>query len=390
MHCLHLPVSIRTPNKPFSGVYIERLAEAQKTHKSISRTGLIGIRPVRYTFFYRILRHGESIPRPIVEYEPSVTKVDWNWSGYDKRRGEGAVTYANKMLDLFGTYRTKYGEPDLVHAHSGRGAGLAALLIKSVYGIPYVVTEHNPAYIRGDIETESHQLEVVYGEAERIYAVSEGMSEGIQHFTNKNIRVFPNVIDDVFVEQEISETRESNRYFLSVGRLNDNKNQELAIEAVNELNNRVGMSVALKLAGEGGRLDEKKEFAKQIGADDYVDFLGFVNEDELAQLYSNSIATLVCSKNESFGLPIVESMATGTPVVATPTVGAKSISSNITRGLYITERDVNAFIEKMTELFNITKGDRGEIKTTVINNYSKSAIAKLSEEEYSAVLTDSN
>jgi len=388
MHCLHLPVSIRTTNKSISGIYIERLAAAQMSHESITQAGLIGIRPIQYTFLYKIPRYGYSFPRIRVEHNPSVTKVDWNISGYDKRRGKGALTYANKMLDLFEKYRSEHGEPDILHAHSGRGAGLAALIIKSVYGIPYVVTEHNPAYIQGGLNEERHQLEVVYDGADRIYAVSEGMYEGIQQFSDKQPRLFPNVLDEIFVEQEVNEPIKDDLYFLSVGRFNENKNQELAIEAVKEVNNRSGLSVTLKLAGEGGKLNEKKEFARQVGAQNYVDFLGFVDQDELAQLYSKSIATLICSKYEPFGLPIIESMATGSPVVATPTVGSESISSKVSRGLYITERDVDAFTDRMIELIEMKKSERQEITKTAIDHFSKKAIAELSVEEYTSVLGD--
>ncbi len=388
MHCLHIPVSIRTTNKSISGIYIERLADAQQSHESITQVGLIGVRPITYTFLYQVLRHNKSFPRTRVEHEPSVTKVDWNWSWYDKRRGKGALIYANKMLNLFEEYQNKHGEPDILHAHSGRGAGLAALLIKSVYGIPYVVTEHNPAYIQDGIEEERHQLEVVYGGASQIYAVSEGMYEGIQRLTDKLVRTFPNVIDDVFIETQVSEPSEDDLYFLSVGRFDDNKNQELAIEAIKKLNSSTEPHIRLKLAGEGGKVEEKMQFAKRIGAEKYVDFLGFVGDDELAQLYSNSIATLVCSENEPFGLPIVESMATGAPVVATSTVGSESISSSVSRGLYITEQDADAFAEQMLKMVGITKGEREKIKKTAMNNYSKDVIAKLSAEMYAGVLDD--
>jgi glycosyltransferase involved in cell wall biosynthesis len=47
-----------------------------------------------------------------------------------------------------------------------------------------------------------------------------------------------------------------------------------------------------------------------------VHFTGFVNDDELALIYATSIATVLPSFSEGFGLPIVESMACGTPVLA--------------------------------------------------------------------------
>jgi glycosyltransferase involved in cell wall biosynthesis len=59
----------------------------------------------------------------------------------------------------------------------------------------------------------------------------------------------------------------------------------------------------------GARLQEANLAAR-------VHFTGFVNDDELALIYATSIATVLPSFSEGFGLPIVESMACGTPVLA--------------------------------------------------------------------------
>jgi len=386
MHCLHLPISIRTSNKSTSGIYIERLADAQSDHDDIEQVGIIGIRPVRYTYLYWVIRGKKSLPRTKVDYDPSMTRIDWNMTGYDKRRGKGSLLYANKVIDLFELYQSQYGEPDIIHAHSGRGAGLAALLIKSVYGVPYVVTEHNPAYIEGGLEEERDQLETVYHNSERIYGVSEGMHDGIRKFTDKMPRTFPNVIDSSFIEYKPEDPGGKQPYYLHVGRFDGNKGQKVAIDAIKMLNNRVEQTVKIKFAGEGKYLQKQKEYAKKRGVEQNVDFLGFVNPNELPELYSGAVATLVCSKKESFGLPIIESMATGTPVIATPTVGAKSISARTSCGLYIIDREVDLFVSQMFDLLSSSNIDRSEISNTVKREYSREAIAELSVREYQSIM----
>lgn len=45
---------------------------------------------------------------------------------------------------MFKKYLSKYGKPDILHAHCAKWAGNVVMLLGKEYGVPYVITEHLP------------------------------------------------------------------------------------------------------------------------------------------------------------------------------------------------------------------------------------------------------
>ena len=106
-----------------------------------------------------------------------------------------------------------------------------------------------------------------------------------------------------------------NPYFLSVSRLVRGKGVEVIIEACAKLD------LPLKVVGVGPELENLKRLLRRVAPRNDVQFLGQVSDDELADLYANAKATILASEDEDFGIVPVESMAAGTPVIATKAGG---------------------------------------------------------------------
>lgn len=123
----------------------------------------------------------------------------------------------------------------------------------------------------------------------------------------KKIRVVPMGIDaDFFSAAKVAEDREP--YVLFVGCPNPRKNLERLQSAVQMLRDR-GYPHSLFIAGEDqwGRVTLDAPFVRMLGR---------VSDERLRQLYADAACLAIPSLHEGFGLPALEAMAAGTPVVA--------------------------------------------------------------------------
>ena len=101
------------------------------------------------------------------------------------------------------------------------------------------------------------------------------------------------------------------RFILHVGTIEPRKNLPLLFEVAAQTNEHI--VVAGKL---GWLTDPILAKVKELGVEDRVTFTGFIADDDLPALISAATVLAMPSKYEGFGLPILEAMACGTPVVA--------------------------------------------------------------------------
>lgn len=105
------------------------------------------------------------------------------------------------------------------------------------------------------------------------------------------------------------------RYVLSVGTVQPRKNYSRVIRALAEVR-ASGLDLHYAIAGGQGWLQEEMQRTiAATGMEDFVHLLGYVDDGDLPALYSESRIFLMPSLYEGFGLPILEAMACGVPVV---------------------------------------------------------------------------
>ena len=111
---------------------------------------------------------------------------------------------------------------------------------------------------------------------------------------------------------------EPGKFVLYVSSLNPFKRPERAVEAVARIRNERGEAWRLVLAGRAsdGQRARVTGVARACGADDLVRIAGTIDRARLAALYTGARAMVYPSTVETFGLPPLEAMACGTPVVA--------------------------------------------------------------------------
>ena len=104
----------------------------------------------------------------------------------------------------------------------------------------------------------------------------------------------------------------ASKYFLFVGTIQPRKNLTRLIEAFA----RSRLNLDLAIAGQPGWLyKEIYEAPERFGVENKVKFLGFVPNEDIVKLYSGSTAFVFPSLYEGFGLPVLEAMACGCPVI---------------------------------------------------------------------------
>ena len=190
---------------------------------------------------------------------------------------------------------------DVLHCPTYRGP------VRS--GVPLVVTVHDLAVFRRPEAfppwTRNYSRLVVprvVRTARIVAAVSEFTAselETVLRVPRERIRVVPNAAEEAFTE---SGPREHGDYVLAVGTLEPRKNLARAIEAAQRL------GVELRVAGARG-------WGGVEAAGRGVSWVGFATDDDLARLYRGALCVVYPSLYEGFGIPILEAMSCGTPVV---------------------------------------------------------------------------
>lgn len=145
------------------------------------------------------------------------------------------------------------------------------------------------------------------------------------------------VIDRAAKKMELG-VPENSTVLVSVGELNKNKNHEVIIRALAELNDA---NVHYMIAGEGPLKGYLRELADSLGVADRVHLLGYRND--VAEIYKAADICCFPSFREGLGLAAIEAMACGLPIVTSNVHGINDYSVDGVTGYKCVPRDVHAF-----------------------------------------------
>lgn len=181
------------------------------------------------------------------------------------------------------------------------------------------------------------KLRVMYGalfpwvlrRADRIIAVSRYTADDLIRRAGvaaSRIEVVHHGLDPAFAapEEEMLRPASDPPYLLAVGGISPRKNTRRLIEAFTRWRARGGPRAGYGLRITGHSLDPTADGGRDLPSG--VSLLGYVDTAELRRQYAGAAAFLYPSIYEGFGLPIIEAMACGTPVLTSTAASAPEVA----------------------------------------------------------------
>lgn len=288
---------------------------------------------------------------------------------------------------------------DLLHNKVDLYHGLSGELPPGIHkaGIPTVVTIHDLIFLRHpeyyhwlDVQIYRWKFFQTLKEADHIIAISECTKRDILYYGDypeEKISVIyqsaarrfttTNTEEDTTILQGLG-----NRYILQVGTLEERKNALESMAALEDLPD----DIHLVLVGRQTTYTEQiLHYARQQGLEPRLHILSGVSNDDLPVLYHHAACFVYPSRYEGFGIPIIEAIQCGLPVVAA--TGSCLEEAGGPDSLYVSPDDPHALAEAVLTMLN--RPDRAEViarSQEYVRRFENDSVAEEVKEVYRTIL----
>ncbi|MEA3338025.1 MAG: glycosyltransferase family 4 protein [Chloroflexota bacterium] len=270
------------------------------------------------------------------------------------------VQRANRVLAAAADdiYRES-GDVDFIHVHDWL-TGPASLVLNQTFGVPILTTVHatERGRYRGSLHSEmSRAIDSVECElAQRsgqIIACSKVMAHEVCNYFGigcHKLSVIPNGVDATrfrplresdHTEFRLQYAEPDECIIFNVGRLVYEKGADLVIEAAPAILTRFPKTKFV-IGGRGPLLPGLEQRSAELGLEDRVILAGYLSDLDRDQLYVIADCCVFPSRYEPFGIVALESMAAGTPVVASGVGGLGTVVTHEVTGLTIFSENVDS------------------------------------------------
>lgn len=156
-------------------------------------------------------------------------------------------------------------------------------------------------------ERVSNYDKITVQEAKSVYTISKNVSNRLKRYNGIDSEPLyqPPPMYGRYKSGDVGD------YICSVGRLDKLKRNDLLIKSLAYCDK----NVKLKIAGKGPEMDNLIALAKKLRVQDRVDFLGFVPDNDLLDLYANSRAVYFAPVDEDYGYITLEAFLSEKPVI---------------------------------------------------------------------------
>lgn len=289
---------------------------------------------------------------------------------------------------------------DVIHTHiptpwSADWSNIYSKLKKK----PLVVTYHNDIIGNGFAEYiarfyNGSALKSLLNHADRIIITQPNYlksSPYLEDYSHK-IEVIPNGVDVEKFKPIDIDKQKNTLFFLSLlDEFHKYKGLDYLLKALVKVKNEIP-DVKLIVGGKGVLLDHYTGLANEYGLKDNVEFHGFIPDEKIVEYYNRcSVFVLpsISSKQEGFGIVVLEALACETPVISTEIVGVAADVKKSNSGIIIPPRDVDELANAIIRILSHDDkskemGKNGRI--FVEKSYTWYRVAKMMENVYMELL----
>ena len=274
---------------------------------------------------------------------------------------------------------------DIIDAHYVYPDGLAAVLLGITLKKPVVVSARGSdinLFPRFPIIRKL--IQYTLRNTNKIITVSQALKQIIleMSISGDKISCIPNgVHQSKFYRIPQTDARREIRLpvdkkiVLSVGNLKLNKGFDLLIKSLKVLvEDSRDQDILLVIVGEGKYRRVLVELVSSLNLDEHVMFVGRVPHEELYRWYSAANCFCLASEHEGWPNVVLESLACGTPVVATSVGGIPDILSLNNIGI-LTDRSVNDIADKLSRAFRTSWNPDEIVKHAKQYTWNRSALS---------------
>ena len=296
---------------------------------------------------------------------------------------------------------------DLVFSHYWL-SGWVGTYLQRWWNVPHIMMFHTLGAVKNAIGIGEDEPELrieterdLSGSCHQIIATTEKeKDELIRHYgaSPEKISVVPCGVNlDLFrpIGKEIARQQlgfSDDKIILFVGRIEPLKGIDQLLRAMTYLQNSQGLRLVI-IGGDGHsqyEMERLQKLSRNLHIEDSVTFLGLIEHEKLPYFYSAADVCVIPSYYESFGLVALESIACGTPVVATDVGSLKNIIHQGETGYVVADNTPHYLADKIALLLSKPTPDTKtafSIRASV-NRFGWSNIAQAIIKECRQVLAD--
>jgi glycosyltransferase involved in cell wall biosynthesis len=338
--------------QPHHGVFVR-----ERTRGLLPEAGVRVVAPTPWFPFVSGLRPGYRPRVPREEVQDGVRVLHPRYLSFPGvlKCLDGVLLFLSTLPTLARLRRER--RFDAIDAHFVYPEGLAAVLHGLVFRVPVLITLRGMLPLLVRYRLRRPQLRFALRRAARVIAVSgslkqDAVAEGIEP---ARVRVIENGIDPgLFHPVDRVEARrslglpEGGPLLVSVGTLAPRKGFHLVMEALASLRPDLRFAIVGGAGAEGAMEPELRDLAARLGLGERVIFAGPRDRGELADWYSAADLFVLASAHEGCPNVVLEALACGTPVVATPVGNVPELLDRPQVGI-VAERQVPALAAAIAE-----------------------------------------